>query len=241
MLRIAVKYGKGLRNAACRKLSEILTDTEFPAPRGRRQAMSAEQAAAIVSQVHELGLPNLARAVAIQFGCALRQKDVIGEWVKAPGGEQWTSGLLWGEHVKADWRLEKPTSKSNFSEVAEFDLRLLPTVMEELQRTPATSRIGPVILDERTGKPYRQREFARRFREVARAAGVPDTIWNMDARAGAVTDAYDKGAREVDAMDLGTHTQLATNRRYSRNRLAATSRVAVLRFGGKNEPRKGGA
>jgi hypothetical protein len=241
MLRIAVKYGKGLRNAACRKLSEILTDTEFPAPRGRRQAMSAEQAAAIVSQVHELGLPNLAGAVAIQFGCALRQKDVIGEWVKAPGGEQWTSGLLWGEHVKADWRLEKPTSKSNFSEVAEFDLRLLPTVMEELQRTPATSRIGPVILDERTGKPYRQREFARRFREVARAAGVPDTIWNMDARAGAVTDAYDKGAREVDAMDLGTHTQLATNSCYSRNRLAATSRVAVLRFGGKNEPGKGGA
>jgi hypothetical protein len=113
--------------------------------------------------------------------------------------------------------------------------------MEELQRTPATRRIGPVMLDERTGKPYRQREFARRFREVARAAGVPDTTWNMDARAGAVTDAYDKGAREVDAMDLGTHTQLATNRRYSRNRLAATSRVAVLRFGGKNEPGKGGA
>ena len=61
---------------------------------------------------------------------------------EGPGGEQWTSGLLWGEHVKADWRLEKPTSKSNFSEVAEFDLRLLPTVMEELPRTPATSRIG---------------------------------------------------------------------------------------------------
>jgi hypothetical protein len=91
-------------------------------------------------------------ALALQFGCALRQKDVIGEWVKAHGGEHWTSGLLWGEHVKADWTLEKPTSKSNFSEVAEFDLRLFPTVMEELQRVPATSRIGPVILDERTGK-----------------------------------------------------------------------------------------
>jgi hypothetical protein len=83
MLRIAVKYGKGLRNAACRELSEILTDTEFPAPRGRRQAMSVEQAAAIVTKAHELGLPNLARAVAMQFGCALRQKDVIGEWVES--------------------------------------------------------------------------------------------------------------------------------------------------------------
>jgi hypothetical protein len=242
MLRIAIKYGKGLRNSACRELSEILSETEFPAPKGRRQAMSANQAVAIVAKAHELGFPNLARAVALQFGCALRQKDVIGEWLKAAGGgEQWTSGLLWGEHVTTDWRLAKPTSKSNFSEIAEFDLRLLPTVMVELQRVPGTSRIGPVILDDRTGKPYRQREFARRFREVARAAGVPDSIWNMDARAGAVTDAYNKGAREVDAMDLGTHTQLATNRRYSRDRLAATSRIAVLRFGAKNEPGKGGA
>jgi hypothetical protein len=110
--------------------------------------------------------------------------------------------------------------------------------MAELVGVPVTSRIGPVILDELTGKPYRQREFARRFREVARAAEVPDSIWNMDARAGAVTDAYDRGARPTDAMDLGTHTQLATSRRYSRNRLGATSRVAVLRFGPKNEEGK---
>lgn len=70
---------------------------------------------------------------------------------------------------------------------------------------------------------------------------MPDTIWNMDARAGAITDANTKGAQPTDAMDLGTHTQLATSRRYSRNRLAATSRVAVLRFGTKNEPGKEGA
>jgi hypothetical protein len=43
----------------------------------------------------------------------------------------------------------------------------------------------------------------------------------MDARAGAVTDVYVKGAQPTDAIDLGTHTQLATNRRDSRSRLAA--------------------
>jgi hypothetical protein len=53
----------------------------------------------------------------------------------------------------------------------------------------------------------------------------------MNARAGAVIDAYVKGARPTDAMDLGTHTQLATHRRYSRNWLAARSRVVMLRFG----------
>jgi len=240
MLRIVMKYGKGLRNAACRELSGILTDTRFAAPKGRKQAVSAGQANAFIVNAHDLGAPSMARSVALQFGCALRQKDVIGEWIKTPDGERWTSGLLWGEHIKADWTLRKPTSKTNFSEIAEFDLRLLPMVMVELERVPATSRIGPVILDERTGKPYRQREFARRFREVARAAGIPDDVWNMDARAGAVTDARAKGASRADAMELATHTQEMTNRGYDRDRLAATSRVAVLRFGRQNGPGKQG-
>ena len=71
---------------------------------------------------------------------------------------------------------------------------------------------------------------------VAGAAGVPDTIWNMDARAGAVTAAYVKGAQPTDAMDLGTHTQLATNRRDFRSRLAAKSRIAMLRLRARANP-----
>jgi hypothetical protein len=240
VLRIVMKYGKGLRNAACCELSSILTDTRFSAPKGRTQAMSAAQAEAIIAKACELDFSNLARAIALQFGCALRQKDVIGEWIKTPDGERWASGLLWGEHIKADWILRKPTSKTNFKDSAEFDLRQIPMAMAELERVPATSRIGPVILDERTGKPYRQREFARRFREVARAAGVPDDVWSMDARAGAITDARTKGASRDDSMALGTHLQAATNRRYDRDRLSATSRVAVLRFGRQNGPGKQG-
>jgi hypothetical protein len=57
----------------------------------------------------------------------------------------------------------------------------------------------------------------------------------MDTKAGAITDAYDKGASEVDAMALGTHLQLATNLRYKRGRIKSTSRVSVLRFGARNE------
>jgi hypothetical protein len=46
------------------------------------------------------------------------------------------------------------------------------------------------------------------------AAGAPDTIWNMDARALAVSDPYVKSPQPTDGMDRGTHTQLATSRRY---------------------------
>ena len=215
LLRIIVRFGRGQRIPGCRDLSEILTQTEFPAPRGRRGAMTTAHVESIRAKAHEMGWPSIARAVALQFGCALRQKDVIGEWADG----RWSGGLLWGEHVGPDWTLSKPTSKTNFREVAEFDLRHIPPALAELQNVPQTSRIGPVILDENTGRPYRQREFARRFREIARAAGVPDGIWNMDARAGAVTDARKAGATREDAMAQATHTQASTNARYDRDRI----------------------
>jgi hypothetical protein len=226
MLRIAVKYGKGL-----------LTDTEHGASPGDvGRTGGGDRLPGARARPAE---PRPGRRDSVR----LRPAPEGRHWRMAEGRRRraMDERLALGRACQGGLAAREADVQKHFSEVAEFDLPLLPTVMEELQRTPATRRIGPVMLDERTGKPYRQREFARRFREVARAAGVSDTIWNMDARAGAVTDAYDKGAREVDAMDLGTHTQLATNRRYSRNRLAATSRVAVLRFGGKNEPGKGGA
>jgi len=227
ILRIVVKFGKGQRLPGCRDFSEILTDVEFPAPRGRRIVMSAEQATAIIGKAHEIGRPSIALAVALQFGCGLRQKDVIGEWVEG----RWSAGLLWGEHVRADWTLAKPTSKTNFREIAEFDLRLILPALAELQLIDPIARVGIVVRDEDTSNGWRQRKFAHVFREIARAAGVPDDVWNMDARAGAVTDARAKGATRADAMEFATHTQEATNRRYDRGRIAATSRVAVLRFG----------
>jgi hypothetical protein len=107
--------------------------------------------------------------------------------------------------------------------------------MTELTAIPLEQRIGPVVRCEKTGRPWKQRLFAQTFRGIARTCGIPDDVWNMDTRAGAVTDAYDKGAQASDAMDLATHKQLSTNRRYDRSRMIKTGRVSVLRFGTKNE------
>ncbi len=117
-------------------------------------------------------------------------------------------------------------------------MQLFPPALAELQQIDPTSRIGPVIIDERTKRPYRQRAFARRFREIATAAGLPKHVWNMDARAGAVTDARRLGASREDATALATHTQASANARYDRDRAAATSRVAVLGFGKEQSVKK---
>ena len=231
LLRIVMKYGKSLKNAACRDLADILSDMEFPVPRRRSVAMTLDQCLAIIGAAHETGDPEIALGLAFQFGCMLRQKDVIGEWLKDGTGRRWVTGLVWGRHISSDLVLTKPTSKSRGGQIAEHDLRLIPMVLGEIDRIPRENRIGPVIVDHRTGKPFLQREYARRFRHLAQRAGVPDSVWNMDARAGAITEAHEKGATIGDAMASATHTQAATNLGYRRSQIAATSRVAALRFG----------
>jgi hypothetical protein len=37
----------------------------------------------------------------------------------------------------------------------EFDLKLYPMILEEIQRVPRQKRIGPMIISERTGEPYK--------------------------------------------------------------------------------------
>jgi hypothetical protein len=130
--------------------------------------------------------------------------------------------------------LEKPTSKSNGSETAEHDLKLYPDILSEISRLPTERRIGPVILDEGSGKPWKKSHFSRTFRKVARKAGWPDDIWNMDSRAGAVSEAFEAGSQAEDVMKAASHTQLTTTMRYNRGKIVQTSRVAELRVARRN-------
>jgi hypothetical protein len=48
----------------------------------------------------------------------------------------------------------------------------------------------------------------------------------MDARAGAISEAYDAGAFETDVMKHAGHKNRQTRTRYNRGTLEQTSRVA---------------
>ena len=112
----------------------------------------------------------------------------------------------------------------------EFDLRLYPTIMDEIERVPREKRIGPMILSENTGEPYKHRTFTQTWRKVANKASLPKDVWNMDARAGAISEAYDAGAGETDVMKQAGHMNRQTSARYNRGSLEQTSRVAKLRL-----------
>lgn len=223
LLRVILSYGVTLRDADCRALREVLSAMVFEVPRKRTQRMTAAHVRAIREHAYRAGRPSIALAVTLQFELALRQKDVIGEW---EAGE-WSGGLTWEDVT--DWVLRKPTSKSNGRMVVEHNLRDFPELMIEIQRVPSFWREGPMVICERTKRPYGARSFRAAFRRIATAAKVPADVWNMDTRAGAISEAYEAGAAPADVMKIATHTQLSTSMRYNRGALEQSGRVAELR------------
>jgi hypothetical protein len=97
-----------------------------------------------------------------------------------------------------------------------------------LSKIPNSSRVGPLIIDENTNRPYAEHAYAREWRVIARAAGIPDSVWNMDARAGGISEADDAGA-DVDLIRSSAgHTQAATTVRYIRGTIGKSRKVAEL-------------
>lgn len=205
--------------------------------------MTFSQVMAIRDKAHEMGLASIALATVLQFELSLRQKDVIGEWEPAPlveggisyKGRRWVNGLLWS-HIDADMVIrKKPTKTLKHDIEVEFDLKLYPAVLEEIDRVPRERRVGPMIISEHTGEPYKHRTFTQTWRRVADKAGVPRSVWNMDARAGAISEAYEAGADETDVMKHAGHKNRQTSAIYNRGTLPQTSRVARLRHANRSE------
>lgn len=175
--------------ADCLHADTILSKLRFPTPPARTSKLLLEHVEAIRAAAHDRGLGSIALAIVLQFELALRQKDVIGEWEPAPlaeggivyKGTRWVNGLLWTD-MDAAMVLRKKHTKTGV--VVEHDLKLSPLIIEEIAKVPLERRVGPMIVSERTGEPYKHRTFTQTWRKIADAAGIPPEVWNMDARAG---------------------------------------------------------
>lgn len=222
----------------CRELKVTLSDMRFKNSTPRTERLTADHVIAIRAKAHEKGMPSLALAQAFQFDCILRQKDVIGEWVPLSepgpltalidGNEKWMRGLRW-EEIDDDLVLQHTTSKRLKDH--EVDLKLAEMVLEEirLQFPNGLPEAGPVIVSEKTLLPWDAPEFRRQWRIVATAAGVPKHIYNMDSRAGAISEATDSGADLEHVRQAATHGDIAMTQRYSRNQRSKTDNVMTKR------------
>lgn len=171
---------------------------------------------------------------------------------------KWLRGIRWHK-ISHDLVLTHITSKKQ-KEVT-VDLKLAPMVVEELRRQfpgciskyqvrnkitgetrtellvhrtvlPAS---GPVIVDEESGLPYLTHKFRRRWRDLARAVGIPDDVQQRDTRATAMTEAAEAGADRDDIKESATHSDGKMTDRYIRGRASemATARTMKVRASGR--------
>lgn len=225
----------------CRRLRDDMHDLKFKMGRHRKEFISADQALAVIAMAHELGWHSIALVQAFQFECTLRQKDVIGEWVPiedrrlsdvTAGQWKWINGLR-GEEIDGNLILRHVTSKKQKS--IEVDLRLAPMVMAELAFVGKFREQGPLVLCESTARPWRANHFRKKWRDVADAAGVPARVWNMDSRAGAITEGTEVASMD-DVRRAATHSNVSQTQDYAREDTKAIARVMTGRAAGRNKP-----
>jgi hypothetical protein len=239
-LRIAASYGAALRIVGARDVKEVLAEMRFAGARPRTAAPTSDQIAAIIAKADEAGETSFALGLSLQWWLALRAVDVRGQWLRMAKGEiasgiirggfRWADGLTWDMIDRDAGTLTKTPSKTEDVEALQeplvFDLTLIPDVRTRLLAMP--SRVGPVIVD-RNGMPYRKESWSALFRKFRAAAEVPDTIWMMDTRAGAINDAKRKGASPIELQHQANHASLSTTNRYIRERSESANRVIQMR------------
>ncbi len=229
-------YGVAAEIPDCARLAVILDASRFKQPGRRRVKLERHQVEAFIAEALKNDRLSLALGTALQFDTALRQRDVIGEWEPLPEGEtaggivlnrrRWASGLTWAD-IDDKFQIFKATTKTGA--IAAHDLTLCPETMRLLQLVPAAKRLGPLIVDEEAGRPYATDGYAREWRAIADKAGLPRHVWNMDARAGALTEADDAGADLDEIRSTAAHSQASTTIRYLRGSIGKSQSVARKR------------
>ena len=221
-LRLVLSFGVQEKLPDCATAREILSLMRFAAPDPRGMKMEYEHARAICMKALELGRPSIAITQALQWDTALRRIHIIGEWLPVAQGD--TGGIIRGgtkwrgltaADISAENVLTVPVVSKN-KKATRHDLNACPLLAEVL-KVVALPSVGPLIISEKTGLPYRENYYAQDWREIAKAAGVPENIWSMDARAGAISEA-EAATGDLDAArKLAGHSTQKTTLIYVRN------------------------
>jgi len=241
VLKAALSFGSTKRFADCRLLRAELRDARFSGGAKRTEYLTHAQVLAFRDAARALGADWMALCLLFQFELGLRRRDVIGEYIREPGtdgirlrGRVWRDGVTWAniDATGVFTRLVSKTSRTS-QEVAVHVIADYPDLAAELARLPRG--VGPIVIFPQTGRPPTDDQCRHWFRRIARVAGIPDNVWQMDARAGANTEAFQAGATEEERMALLTHAEPSTNEGYIREKLKQARQAARKRVGSRQQ------
>lgn len=233
MLRTLFSFGLQWGVPHAERLRKVLHEIRFHDAPPRDAQFTYEMAVDFIKSAHELGHHDMAFAKALQFELTLRQTDVIGEWED----DKWVPGLRW-QDINPDRILTYTPSKTanSTNQKVTFDLKEpYELLTPELDRFPVLPSIGPMVVDSRTGRPFRYHTYFKRYHEIAKLAKIPRGVWDRDSRAGGITEGHDAGADMEDLRQHAGHSNLATTQRYNRKTLAKTKRVRRIRSEHRNK------
>jgi hypothetical protein len=226
-LRTLFRFGFTiLEDDECLRLLEILRESRFRTQGPRLVQLTSDHVKAIRAEARaHFGWYSIALAQALQFELRLSQKDVIGEWVPIAEpdesdviwqGKKWVRGLCWS-HIDKNLVLRHTTGSAG--KLMEADLRTAPMILDELGGQDEIIRLvnegaGPIVINDVTGMPWSTAEYRRKWRLVARKAGVPEMVKNRDSvPASTLVGGPDRArvSRHINLTDL--HRHLRSRRR----------------------------
>lgn len=244
MLRILAGYGAAIVFDGGEAVKNVLSGMRIKSPKPRDVAPTKTEVYAVISAADEAGDAMFALGLSLQWWLTLRAVDVRGQWLPGSeggivrGGHYWTDGLTW-DMISSDLSsIRKAPSKTKdvLPQPLVYDLIPLVDLRQRLSKIPKLQRVGPVIV-QKNGMPYTKRHWATLFARYRKAAGVSEDILCMDIRAGAITEAVELGASEIEAQHQANHTQPSTTARYVRRRSKSMNKVIRMRSGGTGSER----
>jgi len=236
MLRLLVSYGKAIRFSGAADVQEVLSEMRVKGAKARSVSPTEAQILGIIAKADEAGDSMFGLGLSLQWWLTLRAVDVRGQWLKGDAGgirkgvSYWADGLTWDMLDREVTTLRKTPSKTEeaLPDSLVYDLTLLPDVRARLLAIPKEKRVGPIIV-QGNGLPYSKRRWATLFARYRKAAGVPEHVWCMDTRAGAINHAKRKGASHVQMQHQANHALASTTDRYIRERSDSVNTVIKLR------------
>lgn len=235
MFRTLASYNVEIGTPGASDLRERLGAMRFEGSTARTKAPTFEQVDALADMAVAMGHRSIAIATLAQYELIERRKHIIGNWEGRGENRFWKPGWEWSG-VSTDWWIKYYQTKKART-LREYDLKTTQRLMGLMQETPKDARIGAIIICEATGQPWELRRYQETFREVARAAGVPDDVWSMDMRAGGATEADGvEGVTDRMFDDAGGWADPKMKNRYRRNKQRNAQNVVELRQAARNKP-----
>ena len=241
----AVRYGKttGVKENPFRGMG--LTSK---AVKGNRETSRAEYEL-YKTTARELGYQSMATAAALGFECCQRVWDVF--CLRDPETGEESPGLLWegyfpGEAISLIQSKTRNYVRIELSTIMSIEgqpeiVMLYPELEAELvlSRAAAMERLaeagmnpdhqpaGQIIVEERSGRPYKHRRMSEVHREICDAAGLPKDMTFTGFRHGGITEIGDTG--EADVRAISGHKTLSVTTIYNKANAEKSRRIAVKR------------